>query len=419
MRAWSALSDLNLVSAAGATARCWRQPTPAFFLSALGVLLHRYTGQEDLAVGMPVMGRPARRFEESVGCFANMIVLRTSVTGAMSAGDLVADVQARMIEGLDHADVPFAAVARSLGRTPLDGPLYQVSFAYQNFFGARSLGGVAEPIPGLRQEGGDAIGFEIYEEADALRVVVNYDTTRFDAPRIARMVGHFLNIVDAMARSPETPVSALSMLSVDERDLILGRFATGGALADTVADVPSQISATAALRPDATALIVGTRSLSFRELLERAECLGSHLVDNGVQAGDPVAVLMERGADAVIALLGVLNVGATYVPLDAAQPDAASCIGARRCSAKAIVVDAKNADRLRRAKITGPFVLDADRQQADGAKIVGFCPPASRSRPSRLCHFHIRIDGQAEGRLRFARRVGASLSCGDRAVRAR
>ncbi len=367
--------DADLLSAASVTARALGANRPAFFLSALGILLHRYTGQEDIAVGMPAMGRPARRFEDSVGCFANMIVLRTAVTGATAAGDVIAEVQARMTEGLDHADVPFAALARALGRTPQDGPLYQVSFAYQNFFGTQPTGDIAEPITSLRQEGGDAFGLEIFEDGDVLRLVANYDAARFDASRIARMLEHFLNIAAAMARAPNTPVSALNLLSDEERDRILGHLATGGTLVGTGGDVSSRIAASAAQRPDATALVVGRRSLSFRDLMERAECLACHLADNGVKAGDPVAVLMERGADAIIALLGVLRAGAVYVPLDDAQPDARLALALADVGANAIVVDAKNADRLSRAKITVPLVLDADRRQATARRPLGAARP--------------------------------------------
>lgn len=366
----------ELASAATAAACGLGADRPAFFLGALFALLHRYTGQEDICVGMPVMGRPARRFEESVGCFANMIVLRAEMSGAMAAGDVVADVQARLTDGLDHADVPFAAIARALGRTPQDGPLYQVSLAYQNFIALHSADGVAEPITSLRQEGGDALGFEIYEDGDGLRLVANFDTARFDAPRIARMLEHYLAIVEAMVRAPATRLSALDMLSDAERGRLLGPLATGGALAHPDGDVPGWIAATAERRPDAVALVVGARSLSFRELMERAECVASHLSERGVTAGDPVAVLMERGADAIIALLGVVRIGAVYVPLDGAQPDARLAAMLSDARAGAIVVDARNADRLAHAKIAVPVILDADRQQATARRPLRVDRPA-------------------------------------------
>ena len=362
----------DLASAADAAARALRVNRPAFFLGALNVLLHRYTGQEDILVGMPVMGRPARRFEESVGCFANMIVMRTGVSGAMRAADLIGQVQARLTEGLDHADIPFAALARALGRTPLDGPLYQVSFAYQNFFDGRPLAAGAEPIAALRQQGGDAFGIEIVEDGETLRLVATYDPGRFDALRIARMVDHFLNLAAAIARAPETPVSALDMLSEVERTRILGRFATGGPLPEVSGTVPDWIAATATRHPDATALIIGTRALTYRELMAEADRLAAHLAAQGVVPGDRVAVLMERSAGAVVALLAVLSAGAVYVPLDAVQPDARLAASLEDGEVRAIVVDTASGARLADAGLSVAVTIDIDRD-----------PPEARPREAR------------------------------------
>ncbi len=91
------------MSAVHAAAKKLRVNRPAFFLAVMNILLHRYTAADDILVGMPVMGRPARRFEESVGCFANMMVMRTAVSPNASAAELIAAVQARLTEGLDNA----------------------------------------------------------------------------------------------------------------------------------------------------------------------------------------------------------------------------------------------------------------------------------------------------------------------------
>lgn len=352
----------DLASAVHAATRTLRVNRPAFFLAVMNVLLYRYTGADDLLIGMPVMGRPARRFEKSVGCFANMVVTRASVKPLASAAELIAAVQSGLTEALDNADVPYAALVRELGRSSLDGPLYQVSFAYQNFFDRRPLAAGAEHIESIRQQGGDAFGIEMFEDGDTLRVVANYDAARFDAARVERMLDHFTNLAAAIAAAPHKSISALGMLSVEERDLILGPWATGGALPIFAGTVPEWVVAQAERTPEAVALIVGAERLTYGELTRQALALADHLAARGVGPGDRVAVLLERGAPAMVAMLGVLSTAAVYVPLDTAQPEARLVACLADAGVRAVIVDEANEARLSGMGVAIPDTVHIDRE---------------------------------------------------------
>jgi amino acid adenylation domain-containing protein len=356
--------DPEVAQAVRAAAKALRVTRPAFFLAVLNMLLHRYTGAGDILVGMPVMGRPKRHFESSVGCFANMIVMRSMVSADMPAADLVKQTHATMIDGLDHADVPFATVARRLGRTPLDGPLYDVAFAYQNFFDARPLGAGATLITDVRQPGGDALGLELFEEGDALRIVANYDAARFDAPRVARMLDHFINLATAAAATPDLPLSALDMLCAAERDRILGPWATGGLLPHVPGPVTDWIFRQAATAPQSIAVTLGSQTLTYGDLAQRALALAGNLAANGVAAGDCVGVVLDRGPDSIVALLGVLSCGAVYVPLDAGQPDARLRMAAEDARLSVLVLDEAGKRRIANAGLDVRSTVRIDQAQA-------------------------------------------------------
>jgi amino acid adenylation domain-containing protein len=370
----------DLARAAQATARKLRVNRPAFFLAVLNILLHRYTAANDILVGMPVMGRPARRFEDSVGCFANMMVMRTAVSPNASAAELIAAVQTRLTKGLDNAAVPYAALVRELGRSPLDGPLYQVSFAYQNFFYSRPLGGGAEHIDSIRQQGGDMLGIEMFEVGDSMRIVANYDAARFDAARIDHMVDHFITLAAAIAAAPHTPVSALDMLTGEERERILGPWAAGGPLPEIAGTVLELIAAEADRRPNAIALVAGSSRLTYREVLDKALGLADYLAARGVKPGDRVAVLLERSAPAIVALLGVLSAAAVYVPLDGGQPDARLAAILADAEIRAVIVDDANEPRLADAGVAIPVTIQIDRDRHAIAKHEARWPrPVDRS----------------------------------------
>ncbi|MCP5047214.1 MAG: hypothetical protein GY940_08580, partial [bacterium] len=109
-----------------------------FFQAVFKVLLYRYTGQRDIIVGMPTMGRPQQRFEGVIGYFINMIPIRGSLSGEKSAAELLQELRYTVVDGLDHAAYPFPALVRELGihREQTFSPLFRVSYAYQNFIQA-------------------------------------------------------------------------------------------------------------------------------------------------------------------------------------------------------------------------------------------------------------------------------------------
>ena len=158
---------------------------PVLFLGAFQVLLYRYTGQEDIAVGMPTLGRPEERFRDLVGYFVNMIVIRTRLHRGQTFAELLKALCLTVADGLDHATFPFPALVKELNlqRDPSVAPLYQVSFAYQNFMHGPAAEGMdtgfgesasVELVKGVQQEGADDLGLEIYEEKEGFLLKMDY-----------------------------------------------------------------------------------------------------------------------------------------------------------------------------------------------------------------------------------------------------
>jgi len=359
--------------------------TPAsLLLGAMAILLYRHTGQEDMLIGVPTLRRPERRFERSVGYFVNMLALRAAVSGDMAAETVLRDVHRRMIDGLDHGEYPFAAIARNLGRSLHGEPPYQVSFAYQNFPVGAALAlpekaGQATFLPELRQEGDCPFGIEVYEDEGSLRLVAGFDGARFDAATIERLLDRFRRLAEAICARPGALVRDLDMLAAGERKRLLGPWARPPALPARDGLLPQWIARRAKERPDAVAVTADDDSLTYRRLVRRANRLARHLRGCGVEPGDAVAVLLDRSTDSVVALLATMTAGAVWVPLDGDAPARRQSSMLADSGARAIITSAGLAGRLGEMSGLPGTVVDLTR---DGAAIAKHSTRALETRPA-------------------------------------
>jgi len=303
----------------------------AFFLGVLQCLLYRLTGAPELLLGMPVLGRPERRFEQSLGYFANLLLLRGRVRGEESAAAVLTRVHGEMGEALGHGAWPFARLAPALaqggGRPP-----FQVLYSWQNFLPGDDLGALAgtpvRHLAWLRQEGDVPLALEFYGEGAGLRLVAVFDRSHFAAERVEALIDHYLALVAAVCDRPQAPVAELELLDQAASARLLQDWS--GRLAprpDPGPELLEAILARGRQDPDAPALVLeqdGEQEavqLSYRELLQRTDALAATLLAWGVAPGQPVAVLLGRGPESLVTLLACLRMGAIWAPLDADYPE--------------------------------------------------------------------------------------------------
>lgn len=294
-------------------------------LCAYKILLHRYGGQDDIAVGAPIANRNRPEIEPLIGFFVNTLVLRTDVSGDPTVRTLLERVREVCLGAYAHQDLPFDRLVaelepkRQLGRNPL----VQVTFAVQN-----------APGRGLQLAGADAemvvdtavgVRFEqewnVYRKDDRLRLIVYYSRQLFDDATMARTLGHFENVLAAMLRDPGCRVSELPLLDAEEyRELVHERNRVVDSTAPTAVCVHEAFARHARARPDAVALIVEDGTISYGELDRRANRLANLLRDLRVGPETRVGLCMERGVALVVGLVAILKAGGGYVPLDPAYP---------------------------------------------------------------------------------------------------
>ena len=302
-------------------------------LTAFTIMLSRYTGRTDVAVGTPVAGRSRQETEEVLGFFVNNVVLRQDLTGDPSGRELLEQVQRTVVDAFANQDLPFEYLVEDLRpeRDLSRNPIFQVMFDMEHLEStSRSLG--KAPMRGL-PAGAEVSKFDltllVHQRPDGqLRCLFEYATGLFDRSTIERMAAHYLRLLSGMAARPETPVSQLPLLTEAEREVLLTGWSDPAADRLATLDpperhrltVPELFERQAALTPDAVATEFAGEQVSYRQLNERANRLAHSLRRLGVGPEVVVGSCLERSSEAVVALLGVLKAGGVYVPFDPQHP---------------------------------------------------------------------------------------------------
>jgi amino acid adenylation domain-containing protein len=304
--------------------RCRATPFATAF-AAFTVFLGRICGQEDLVVGIPVSGRDLPELQGMVGMLTNTLALRVDLRGDPSFSELVARVRDALNTARPHADAPFDSVVNAVvGERALShDPVVQVAFGYDDDMEmVLDLHGAAVSRVEITLEAAKFDLLMLLERMGPdLSGQVIYRSDLFDHDVIRHWVRGFRVLVDSLLDGPDQPVSAARLVGPADRGRILRDFNhTSTWITDRL--VPDLVAERAAERPAAIALADGNTTVSYRELLARADDLADRLRTAGVGPEVPVGVCLPRCADMAIAALGVLRAGGAYIPLDPQQPTA-------------------------------------------------------------------------------------------------
>jgi amino acid adenylation domain-containing protein/FkbM family methyltransferase len=295
-------------------------------LAAFQTLLHRYTGQTDIAVGSPIAGRMWVEVEGLIGFFVNTLVLRTDLAGNPSFRELLTRVREVALEAYTHQELPFEKLVEELQpeRHLSHSPLFQVAFVLQNTprTALKSEGLMLSPV---EVDSGTAkfdLMLFMYEETDGLRGVMQYNTDLFDKATMLRLLEHFRTLLEGIAANPEQRLADLPLLTPAERHQLLVEW--NDTHKDALPDrcIHELFEAQVERTPEAVAVVFEGQQLTYRQLNGRANQLAHYLRKRGVGPEVLVGLCVERSLDMVVGLLGILKAGGAYVPLEPAYPPA-------------------------------------------------------------------------------------------------
>ena len=315
--------SLLQASECGLAGFCAARGVSPFILLLTGVfgLLHRYTGQTDIVVGIPVDGRGRLDLENQVGLYLNTLALRVGVKPGMTLAQLLERVRTGLLEAQEHRSYPFDLLVRDLKieRRTDRNPLFDVMAVMQDSWNAgfRANGLVGSEHPVTASVSVFDLTFHFSLDGSSARMHLEYNTALFGRDSMERLAGHIDRLLAAIIRNPDTSLESVEIMTPAERAQVIEEFGKGPRAAIPEATVVDLFADQAARTPDRAAVRFELRTLTYRELSRAAARLAARL-DAG--PGDVAALLAGRSEWMVAGVLGILATGAACLPVDPTLP---------------------------------------------------------------------------------------------------
>ncbi|QSQ26365.1 myxochelin non-ribosomal peptide synthetase MxcG [Pyxidicoccus parkwayensis] len=309
-----------------ATARQAGLVWPDLVLATTAVWLHRFTDAREVVLGLPVMtrlGSAALR----VPCMAmNIVPLKVAVRPEVGLISLARDVAAELRAMRPHLRYRYEQLRRDLrrvgGQRRLFGPVVNLMpFDYALRFAgmpaiAHNLS--AGPVEDL------SIGMYARSDGSGMRVDFDANPACYRPQELRAHQRSFLQLLESLTAEPERPVGAMTATRAstapDADAKPVASVLDGGPLPGLARSVVELFTEHALAQPDAVAVEHGPYRMTYGELLQAALGVADRLISEGVWPDTPVAVMLPRGLDAVVAAWGVLLSGAGYLPMDPVGP---------------------------------------------------------------------------------------------------
>jgi amino acid adenylation domain-containing protein len=347
-----------------------RQENATLFMTTLAafqVLLHRYSGQDDIVVGTPVANRGRPELERVVGYFVNSLVLRTDVSEGSTFRQLLSRVRSIALEAFAHQELPFERLVAELNahRDYASNPLFQVHFQL-----------LADGVSELSDDestllGGEYLEIEthavkfdlaldLWDASDSLWGRLEYSTELFSHGTAARMMAHYQNILAAVGANPDQHIADLRLQGENELETIITEW--NSTATDRAKDtcLHQLVEEQAQRTPEAVALEFRGEELTYAALNARANQLAHHLRSLGIGPEAIVGVYARRSIEMVVGILGILKAGAGYLPLDPADPVARLRLIVEGAQPAAVLTQAALLDRSRESTSCRLLCLDSD-----------------------------------------------------------
>jgi amino acid adenylation domain-containing protein len=305
-------------------------------LAAFFVLLHRYSGQDDICVGSGVANRRWRETEQLIGMLVNNVVMRADVSRHPRFVDFLCHVRELTLAAAANQDVPFDHVVRALAleRDSSRNPLFQAMFSFHDSpmpelvlpdlkidltevlsNGSAKFDLNVVVIPGKERYANRSFGTN-----DGIALIWEYNSDLFDEPTVRRMIGHYQTLLEGIVADPTQCVADLPLLTAPERTQVLVEWRRTNGEYPRDRCIHHLVEAQAERCPHGVALISSDGQLNYEELNAQANQLAHYLRTKGVGREVVVGVCMERSCKMIVALLGILKAGGAYLPLESSYP---------------------------------------------------------------------------------------------------
>ena len=337
----------------------------ATMLSVFGIQMQKYSGEDDINIGLPVAYRPHSKLENIFGMFVNTVVVRLRYAKELSFRNIIHLASEAALNAIAHQDLPFEKVVEIVNpeRSSNVNPLFQIAFVWQNNLDEpMKLEGIrVERITGKEGTSIFDISMYLWENENHIEGEIEYNLDILKSDTIIRLRDSFVHLLQSVVENPDQAISEISLISENDKKMLSEFNNTEVAIPDCL--VQNFFEKQAGLTPLKTAIISGTSGLSYKELNEKSNQLARHLISLGVTAGDVVGICIERSVNMVVSVLGVLKAGCCYLPMDPSFPDERISYMYEDSGAKVLISQSSLKEKFSQFLNTSIVLTDTDKNK--------------------------------------------------------
>uniref|UniRef100_UPI00047D5D9F non-ribosomal peptide synthetase n=1 Tax=Clostridium akagii TaxID=91623 RepID=UPI00047D5D9F len=288
-------------------------------LSALNILLSKYSSQEDIIVGTAEAGRAKAEFRNVVGMFVNTVALRNYPNGNKTYRKFLEEVKKNTINDLKNSEYQFEDLIGKLNieRDVSRNPLFDVMFTVENM----SINNENDVIELKSNLVKFDLSLIVVEKEDTINFDLEYSTSLFKKETIERMINHYKNILKIITTNADIKISEIEVLTVEENNRILYQFNNTKEEYSKGKNINELFEEQVERTPNNIAVVFGNEQLTYKELNERANSLARVLKEKGVVRETIVGIMVEGSLEMIVGIMGILKVGGSYLPIDSEYPD--------------------------------------------------------------------------------------------------
>ncbi|MGD2089144.1 MAG: amino acid adenylation domain-containing protein [Candidatus Aminicenantes bacterium] len=303
--------------------------------ACLNILLHKYTGQEDIVVGSGIMGRRHGDLHHIIGMFVNSLAVRNYPHNGKTCLEFLKEVKETGIQAFENQDVQFEYLVDQLNppRNPARNPIFDVLLVVQNFEPSKREIKTPRFIPYPLENKTSKFDLTLFVDEIENEICFNieYCTALFKKATIQQMADHFLNVLRQVISEPEIKIGDLDILSPGEKQQLLIDFNETTAdypgdktihqlFAEQVKTTPDNIAVVGPLQMEYRAYMTYMTYITYRELNNRSNQLAYLLKEKGVGHDTIVGIMGERSIETIVGIMGILKAGGAYLPIDPEYP---------------------------------------------------------------------------------------------------
>ncbi len=294
-----------------------------YIMAAFSVLLHKYSGQDDIIIGCTTSGRTMEETGQIVGHFLNMLPIRVKLESGEQFANFLAEVKRFSVAAFENQDYPFDLLVNELNveRNVSRNPVFDVAYIFQNFMeGYQYHSDISFKNIYNNQTAKHDLSLYALLENNSLVFEFEFTKALFKLGSIERMARHFLNLLADLVKDPHKVIRDLAIMdSLEFQELIYDFNATDKDF-DSESSLLSLFEKSAAMNPDRIACCLANGSITYRDLNKKANKIACFIKDQQIEASSLIAIYMRKSIDCIASLLGILKAGLAYVPIDPTYP---------------------------------------------------------------------------------------------------